>query len=177
MSSSSASPDAKSHQRLSLYFPTVAGVVFRSEIAVLVATQTLFLLLNPLTYALMFIAMAAPATRSRVFALAIPCAAFAAIYSLLLHKEWHFVAYVVPPLIAVTSVGAAWLWVRRAKSAAYRLLSLAALGSVLASLLARSALLAVSSLSYPGGEAAARLCEIAANDKDTVRVYADNLVC
>lgn len=252
ISSHSASSGAKGYQAVSLYFLTISGVIFRSEIAVLVATQTLFLLftrqasltetiipagatglimgllisvpidsffwqqyplwpelsgfyyntvlgkssdwgvspwhfyftsalprllLNPLTYALVLVAVVSPATRSRALAILAPCLSFVAIYSILPHKEWRFIIYVVPPLTAVASVGASWLWIRRSKNGLYRLLSLALLGSVLVSLFASTSLLAVSRMNYPGGAAVMRLREIAAHDKGTVRVYADNLVC
>ena len=252
LASHSASSDAKVHQRLSLYFLTIAGVVFRSEIAVLVAAETLFLLLarqaslletiipagtaglimgllisvpidsffwqeypmwselsgfyyntvlgkssdwgvspwhfyfssalprlllNPFTYALMFAAVASPATRARALAVLAPCLGFVAAYSLLPHKEWRFIVYAVPPLTAVAGVGASWVWARRAKTALYRVLSLALVGSALASLAASAALLAVSRLNYPGGAAVVRLREIAAAEPASVRVFADNLVC
>jgi alpha-1,6-mannosyltransferase len=252
MSAPSGPASGRSYQRLSLYFLTVAGVVFRSEIAVLVATQTLFLLatrqaslpdtiipagaaglvmglllsvlvdsffwqqyplwpelsgfyyntilgkssdwgvspwhfyftsalprllLNPITYALIFIAVTSPATRGRTMAILVPCLTFVGIYSILPHKEWRFIIYVVPPLTAVASVGASWLWIRRTKSALYQLLSLLLVSSVIMSLFASTGLLAVSRLNYPGGEAVSRLREIAANDTGTIRVYADNLVC
>lgn len=242
----------KGYQRLSLYFLTIAGVIFRSEIAVLVATQTLFLLitgqaslvetvipagaaglimgllisvpidsffwqqypvwpeltgfyyntilgkssdwgvspwhfyftsalprllLNPLTYGLIFVAITSPATRGRALTIILPCLAFVAIYSILPHKEWRFIIYIVPPLTAVASVGASWLWIRRDKSMLYRLLTLAVVGSAIMSFLASISLLAVSSLNYPGGEAVMRLRDIAANETRTVRVYGDNLVC
>ncbi len=237
---------------MSLYLLTLAGVIFRAEIAVLVATQTLFLLitrqasltetiipagatgfivglllsvsidsffwqrfplwpeltgfyynsilgkssdwgvspwhfyftsslprllLNPLTCGLILVAVSAPATRTRAVAILIPTLSFVALYSLLPHKEWRFIVYVVPPLTAVSSLGASWLWTRRTKNIVYATLSLILLVSVLASLTASSAILAVSSLNYPGGEAVIRLREIAVNDTGTVRVYADNMVC
>ena len=252
MSSHYSTSVAKTHQRISLYLLTLAGVIFRSEIAVLVATHTLFLLitrhasltetiipagatgfilglllsvsidsffwqqfplwpeltgfyyntilgkssdwgvspwhfyftsslprllLNPLTCGLILVAVSAPATRPRALAILIPTLSFVALYSLLPHKEWRFIVYVVPPLTAVSSLGASWLWTRRRKSIVYAALSLVLLVSVLASLAASSALLAVSSLNYPGGEAVIRLREVAVNETGTVRVYADNMVC
>lgn len=252
MSSHGATSTAKAHQKVSLYLLTVAGVVFRSEIAVLVATQTLFLLitqqaslteivipagaigliiglllsvpidsffwqrfpiwaeltgfyyntilgkssdwgvspwhfyftssiprllLNPLTYGLILLAVFTPATRTRALTILIPTLSFVALYSFLPHKEWRFIIYVVPPLTAVSSIGASWLWTRRTKNIVYAALALALLASVLASFAASSALLAVSSLNYPGGEAVMRLREVAADETGTVRVYVDNLVC
>ena len=135
------------------------------------------LLLNPLTYGLILLAVSAPATRARALAILIPTLSFVALYSLLPHKEWRFIIYVVPPLTVVSSLGASWLWTRRTKSIIYATLTLVMLGSVLASFTASSALLAISSLNYPGGEAVMRLREVAANETGTIHVYADNLVC
>jgi len=137
------------------------------------------LLLNPLTYALALMAVASPATRGRALAIVLPCVAFVAAYSLLPHKEWRFIVYVVPPLTGVAGVGASWVWTRRAKTLLYRGLALALAASVLASLAASTALLAVSRLNYPGGEAVVRLRAVvaAAGEPATVRVFADNLVC
>lgn len=118
-----------------------------------------------------------PATRTRALTILIPTLSFVALYSFLPHKEWRFIVYVVPPLTAVSSLGASWVWTRRTKSIVYATLTLALLVSVVASLAASYALLAVSSLNYPGGEAVIRLREVAANEMGTVRVYADNLVC
>ena len=83
-----------------------------------------------------------------------PAAAFVAAYSALVaHKEWRFVAYIVPPLTLASARGAAWLWDRREKSA---LPALAVAASVPASALLAAAMLAVSALNYPGGAAVTR---------------------
>jgi alpha-1,6-mannosyltransferase len=135
------------------------------------------LLLNPLTCGLILLAVSTPATRTRALTILIPTLSFVVLYSLLPHKEWRFIVYVVPPLTAVSSLGASWVWTRRTKSIVYATLTFALLVSVLASLAASSTLLAISSLNYPGGEAVMRLREVAANETGTVYVYADNLVC
>lgn len=243
------------HQRLCLYLLTLAGVIFRSELAILVGTITLIfllvyrsplpraiilpgiaglaigllltipvdtffwrtypkplwpeleafwyntiqgkssdwgtspwhyyflnalpkLLLNPLTSLLLIpVAVINPATRKASTRLLLPLLSFVALYSLLPHKEWRFIIYVIPGLTAVAAAGAAWIWDRRAKSTTYRLLSLALVGSVLASFTASFALLAVSSTNYPGGEAMIRLHSIMANETGVVRIHADNLAC
>ncbi|KAJ9646607.1 alpha-1,6- mannosyltransferase [Coniosporium apollinis] len=243
------------HQRLCLYLLTLAGVIFRSELAILVGTVTLTLLLlhrsplpqatilpgiaglaiglllsvpvdsffwrtypkplwpeleafwyntvqgkssewgtspwhyyflnaipklllNPLAYMLLIpVAVVNPATRKPSAHLLLPLLAFVALYSLLPHKEWRFIIYVVPGLTAAAAAGAAWIWNRRAKNFTYRLLSLVLVGSVLASFAASFALLAISSTNYPGGEAMIRLQSIMANDTGVVRIHADNLAC
>jgi alpha-1,6-mannosyltransferase len=243
------------HLRLALYLLTISGVVFRSELALLVGTTTLYLLLttrlsivrvilpaglgglligllctipldsffwqtlpsplwpewiafyyntiqghsadwgvspwhfyfinalprlllNPLTYSLCIpVALLNAATRRASLTLLAPLLSFTALYSLLPHKEWRFIIYVVPGLTAVAGSGAAWIWTRRSKSFIYAFLSLALVLSVLASFLASSALLAVSSLNYPGGAAMGALHTSVPSHTQGVRVYADNLAC
>jgi alpha-1,6-mannosyltransferase len=110
------------------------------------------LLLNPLTYLLCIpIALLSPATRTRSLDLLIPSLAFVTIYSLLPHKEWRFIIYIVPALTGIAAAGSSYLWTRRGKSLVYTLLSLALVAGVLASFLASSFLLAISALNYPGG--------------------------
>ena len=243
----------KRHCRLALYLFTIAGVVFRSEIAILLATQTLYLLsrrrasltsdiipagltgaaigilltvpidsffwqrlllwpelsgfyyntilgksadwgtspwhfyfltaiprllLNPLSWTLCIpLALLTPVTRQRSMNMLLPALAFVGLYSLLPHKEWRFILYIVPSLTAVAGAGAAHIWTRRAKSPLHRLLSLALAASVLASFVASTALLRVSSLNYPGGEALGRLHALAHGEKSVVRVHLDNLAC
>jgi alpha-1,6-mannosyltransferase len=104
--------------------------------------------------------------------------AFVAIYSLLPHKEWRFIVYVVPTLTAVAAAGASWIWTRRAKSLIYATLSLALVGSVFLSFTASTALLAISSLNYPGGEALNILHnQIRHPEGRHLYVYFDNLAC
>jgi alpha-1,6-mannosyltransferase len=237
---------------LSLFLLTVAGVVFRSEIAVLVFTQTLFSLLThkvslletitpagigglavgltltvpvdsffwqqfPLwpewtsfyyntiqgkssewgvspwhfyfasslprllmaTVAPLPLALALPSTRSRAFALLIPAISFVAIYSILPHKEWRFIIYIVPALTSISALGASWIWTRRSKNIFYRLLSLGLIACVLLNFAVSTTLLMISSLNYPGGNAALRLEELvrAQGHNGTVSVFADNLTC
>lgn len=135
------------------------------------------LLLNPLSWALCIPLSLAPANRQHSLALLTPALAFTAVYSLLPHKEWRFIVYTVPSLTAAAAVGAAHVWTRRAKSPLHRLLSLALAASVLASLAASTALLHVSSLNYPGGEALARLHARAHGEKEVLSVHLDNLAC
>ncbi|KAF2442291.1 glycosyltransferase family 22 protein [Karstenula rhodostoma CBS 690.94] len=255
-----ASFDGKSiarSYRLSLYLLTFAGVVFRSELAILVATVTLYLLatrsisivgviipaglagaviglittvsvdsflwqttplwpewtafyyntiqghsadwgvspwyfyfvnalprlmINPLTYLFCIPAALLPAaTRARSLDLLVPTLTFVGLFSFLPHKEWRFIIYIVPALTGVAAAGASWIWTRRGKTWLYAALSLALIGSVLVSFVASIALLAISSLNYPGGEAIHYLH----NNIDTAygvhwdhtNVYFDNLAC
>jgi alpha-1,6-mannosyltransferase len=246
-------PSISRSYRLCLYLLTFAGVVFRSELAILVGTLTLYLLLsrklslttvilpaglagatigllctvpvdsffwqsvpiwpewtgfyyntilghsadwgvspwhfyfanalprlmlNPLTYMVCIpISVLNAATRSRSLDLLVPLLGFVALYSCLPHKEWRFIVYIIPGLTAVAASGAAWIWTRRAKSVVYAVLSLALLTSVLLSFAASTALLAISSLNYPGGEALTVLNSHMALPGQHKHVYSDNLAC
>ncbi|KAF2186843.1 glycosyltransferase family 22 protein [Zopfia rhizophila CBS 207.26] len=112
------------------------------------------LLMNPMTFLVCIpIAVLNPATRRRSLDLLVPLLGFVGLYSFLPHKEWRFIIYVIPGLTATAAAGASWIWTRRAKSVIYATLSLALVGSVLISFVASTALLAISSLNYPGGVA------------------------
>lgn len=246
--------DVSRRYRLSLYLLTFAGIVFRSELAILVGTITVYLfltqqisitgviipaglggliiglicsvpldsyfwqsfplwpewtafyyntiqghsadwgvlpwhyyfanalprlLLNPATYLLCIpIAVLNVATRRRSLDLLVPLVSFVGLYSLLPHKEWRFIIYVIPGLTAVASSGASWIWTRRAKSAIYSILSLALVASVLLSFATSIALLGISSLNYPGGEALENLHNsISHPEKSRFDVHFDNLAC
>jgi len=241
------------HCRLCLYLLTIAGIVFRSELAILLGTITIYLLtrqrisiakavipagiigtaiglfstvsidsffwqtfplwpewmafyyntiqghsadwgtspwyfyflsalprllLNPLTYFVCIpFAIISPATRQQSQDVLAPLLGFVGLYSFLPHKEWRFILYVIPGLTAVAAAGASWIWVRRAKSLIYRILSIALVVSVLASFTASTALLAVSSLNYPGGAAITRLHQTAGDEQRVIRVHVGNLAC
>lgn len=246
--------DVNRRLRLCLYLLTIAGVVFRSELAILVGTITLYLLitqrtsivkviipagagglvigllctvpidsffwqsfplwpewiafyyntiqghsadwgvspwhfyfanalprllLNPATYLLCIpVAVLNAATRRRSLDLLIPLLFFVALYSLLPHKEWRFIIYIVPGLTAVASAGASWIWTRRSKSPVYALLSLLLAASVILSFTASSALLALSSLNYPGATALQHLHTAIPHPANPhLNVYFDNLAC
>lgn len=239
---------------MSLYLLTIAGIVFRSELAILVGTITLYLfvtqrvsitsviipaglggliigllctvpldsffwqssllwpewtafyyntiqghsadwgvspwyyyfanalprlLLNPVTYLLCIpVAVLNAATRRRSLDLLIPLLSFVGLYSFLPHKEWRFIVYIIPGLTGVAAAGASWIWTRRGKSIIYALLSLALVGSVLVSFVASTAVLGISSLNYPGGEALHILQnELGHSQKGHFDVHFDNLAC
>ena len=244
---------ARRRHSLSLTLLTVAGIIFRSELAVLVASQTIYLLLtrritfrsvipagivgvvigllvtvpidsffwqkyplwpewvgfyyntilgkssdwgtspwyyyfansipkllfNPLILTLLIpTALISPSSRQLSIDLLVPSLTFVSIYSILPHKEWRFITYIIPLLTAVGSTGASWIWTRRTKSAVYRALSLLLLGSAAATLIASALMLSISSLNYPGGEAITRLHRLTRNeDSAPLRIYADNLAC
>ncbi|KAF1836684.1 hypothetical protein BDW02DRAFT_637714 [Decorospora gaudefroyi] len=242
------------YYRLALYLLTIAGVVFRSELAILVGTITVYLfvtrkisitgiiipaglggliigllctvpldsffwqsfplwpewtgfyyntiqghsadwgvspwhyyfanaiprlLLNPVSYLVCIpVALFNAATRNKSLALLIPLLGFVALYSFLPHKEWRFVLYVIPGLTGVAASGASWIWTRKSKSVAYAILSLALAGSVVLSFVASTAILGISSLNYPGGEALYALHNgIKHPSGQHFNVYFDNLAC
>lgn len=136
------------------------------------------LLFNPLIYQLCIpFALSIPILRRPALDILIPNLAFVAFYSFQPHKEWRFIIYVVPPLLAVVSAGASWIWTRRAKNFVYQLLSLSLVASVLASFAASFAMLAVSRLNYPGADALNRLHALACNETGVVTVHMDTLSC
>ncbi|KAF2855429.1 glycosyltransferase family 22 protein [Plenodomus tracheiphilus IPT5] len=250
--------DVTKYQRLSLYLLTIAGVVFRSELALLVGTITTYLfvtqrisivsviipaglggliigllctipldsffwqsfplwpewtafyyntiqghsadwgvspwhyyflnaiprlMLNPATYLICIpVALLNVATRRRSLDLLIPLLSFVALYSFLPHKEWRFILYVIPGLTAVAAAGASWIWQRRSKSIIYAFLSLVLVVSTLLSFATSTALLGISSLNYPGGEALHYLHhnfqpKLNHTPNQPLAVHLDNLAC
>jgi alpha-1,6-mannosyltransferase len=137
------------------------------------------LLLNPVSWLLCIpLALVNRATRKTSLDIMIPLFAFVAIYSVLPHKEWRFIIYIIPGLTGVAAAGASWIWTRRSKTLLYRLLSLALVGSTLLSFAGSMSLLYISSLNYPGGEALTRLHEIVPEiQQGQLSVYMDNLAC
>lgn len=135
------------------------------------------LLLNPLALPLVALALALPGTRRQARDLVLPSLAYVAVYSLQPHKEARFVFYAVPPLTAAAALAANFVFSRRAKSPAYALGSLVLVLSVLASAAASAAMLVVSSLNYPGGDALAQLYALTAAASPPVTVHADVLTC
>ncbi|KAK6606366.1 Alg9-like mannosyltransferase [Botrytis cinerea] len=186
-----------SRPRVGILLFVFAGVVFRSEIALLLFTQLAYLLVLSrislktiipagIQSAILALAVSVPidsyfwqkplwpelagfyfnaiqgkssewATKHTSKDLIVPSLLFVAIYSLQPHKESRFIIYVVPPLTAAASLSASYIWTRRSKSWLYTFGSLALLGSVALSFVASSAILMISSLNYPGGDALSQL--------------------
>ncbi|KAI1465688.1 glycosyltransferase family 22 protein [Daldinia caldariorum] len=120
-------------------------------------------------------------TRKQAQSLVVPSLLFVAIYSLQPHKEARFIFYVAPSLTAAAALGADYIFMRRNKSVAFLLTSLAIVGSVLVSFGLSTAMLVISSLNYPGGEALSELRNIvtssSSSDLQTVMVHTDVLSC
>ncbi|KAI1106671.1 glycosyltransferase family 22 protein [Jackrogersella minutella] len=138
-------------------------------------------LMNPLsTVALIPYALWNDGTRKQAQPLVIPSLLFVAIYSLQPHKEARFIFYVAPPLTAAAALAANYIFTRRNKSLVFLLASVAIVGSVFVSFSLSTAVLVVSSLNYPGGEALWELRNIvtsSSSDLQTVTVHTDVLSC
>ncbi|KAI1361258.1 Alg9-like mannosyltransferase family-domain-containing protein [Xylaria arbuscula] len=141
------------------------------------------ILMNPLTSSVLIpFALRTPGTAKQASALVLPSLLFVVIYSLQPHKEARFIFYVAPPLTAAAALGADYIFSRRTKSPLFAAGSLAVAGSVLLSFAVSSAMLIISSLNYPGGEALAALKELVSSsselsDIQTAAVHTDVLSC
>ena len=136
------------------------------------------LVFNPLAFYLCIpIALSIGPLRKPARDIVLPNLFFVFLYSFQPHKEWRFIVYVVPPLLAAAAAGAAWIWTRRSKLLVYRFLSLCLIASTLGSFGASFAMLAISRLNYPGAEALNRLHTIADGSKRTIDVHMDTLTC
>jgi alpha-1,6-mannosyltransferase len=132
------------------------------------------LLLNPAIFIYILVGTNLAPSRG----ILIPQIIFMAVYSFLPHKEWRFIIYSIPAFTAVAAAGAGWIWNRRSKSLLYKALSTALVVSTAGSYLISFAILYISSLNYPGGEALALLHHVVPNaDNNHVRVHLDNLAC
>ncbi|EWC45530.1 hypothetical protein DRE_05388 [Drechslerella stenobrocha 248] len=135
------------------------------------------LLLNPLaTVVLLPLGVYAGGWQRTVQRLVGPSLGFVAAYSLLPHKEWRFIVYIVPALTLVAGVGADYLFARRRSSVAYAAASLALVTTVGVSFAAAGMMTYVSSLNYPGGYALAALEEVAAG-REVAKVHMDVFTC
>ncbi|ROT35285.1 hypothetical protein SODALDRAFT_300643 [Sodiomyces alkalinus F11] len=127
------------------------------------------LLLNPLVPTLLIpFAATHPATAPTTRALLLPGLLFVSIYSLQPHKEARFIFYVVPSFTAAAAQGANLIFARRTKGLfPHGLLAAIVPLSILATFAAASAILLISALNYPGGEALAHLHAIVDSSSPT----------
>lgn len=139
------------------------------------------LLLNPLCFPLIGLALYQPGTSRRVQDLLIPSIVFIAVYSIQPHKETRFIFYTVPSLTAAAAVGASFISSRQSKSLLYGLATAVLALSVLAAFAASTVMLLLSSLNYPGGDALSQLYAITSNATSPpppqLFVHADVLTC
>ena len=136
------------------------------------------LMMNPLCL-LVCVPLALVSRKSRSFSLNLlfPLLAFVAVYSLLPHKEWRFIVYVIPGLTAIASAGASWIWMQRRRSLLYGLAATILALSVMFSAIASLCLLGISSFNYPGGDALVRLQEMLMHEAPPLEIRLDNLSC
>lgn len=140
------------------------------------------ILTNPLsTSVLIPYALWNTGTKSQAQQLVVPSLLFVAIYSLQPHKEARFIFYIAPPLTAAAALGANYIFTRRTKSVLFLSASVVILGSVLVSFAISTAMLVISSLNYPGGEALLELRNLVSSpsslDLQTVTIHTDVLSC
>ncbi|KAF4340951.1 ECM39-like protein [Fusarium beomiforme] len=136
------------------------------------------LLLNPFVPLLAAFALIQTGTSRAAQALLIPSLLFVAIYSAQPHKEARFIFYVVPSLTAAAALGANFVSSRASKSILYSGVSAIIALSVLVSFAGSTAMLLLSSLNYPGGDALRQLSYITHDDPTPViDVHADVLTC
>jgi len=147
-------------------------------------TSALPRLLNGYPFLLLLpISLRNPALAPAAKRLAISSLLFVAAYSVQPHKEARFILYVVPPLTAAAALSAAYIFNRRGKGPLPWLMATALILAVLASFASSTAMLLISSLNYPGGEALAHLRSIVQADaagssfSAVVPVHADVLSC
>lgn len=144
------------------------------------------LLLNPLAIPLIVFALVNQGTTNQARQLAIPSLAFTAIYSIQPHKEARFIFYALPPLTAAAALGANYITTRYSRTIIYRLATYALVLSVPFTFAASAAMLVISSLNYPGGDALAQLqnhlykeavADVAGEDPIPASIHADVLTC
>jgi alpha-1,6-mannosyltransferase len=137
------------------------------------------LLLNPLTYFIGIpLSLFYPSTRPSAVLLLVPSIAYVNLYSLVSHKEWRFIVYIVPPLTAAAALGSSYLWIRRRRSIIYRVLSLLILlSTALTFLVSTFILLPASSANYPGAHALQALHGHAPSSPAVISVHVGNLAC
>ncbi|KAL7799132.1 glycosyltransferase family 22 protein [Trichoderma ceciliae] len=138
------------------------------------------LLLNPLCFPLIGLALFQPGISRRVQHLIIPSLVFITIYSIQPHKETRFIFYTVPPLTAAAAAGAGFISSRRSKSLLYSFATVVLALSVLAASASSTLMLLLSSLNYPGGDALSQLYTITSNitpPPSQLLIHADVLTC
>ncbi|KAJ6264625.1 hypothetical protein Dda_0774 [Drechslerella dactyloides] len=134
------------------------------------------LLLNPLAIPLIAVGVVVGGWQRTVQRVIGPTLGFVAVYSLLPHKEWRFIVYVVPSLTLVTAVGADYIFTRRRGSLLYLYVRAILVECILVSFVASFAFSYVSSLNYPGGAALLALEQVV-GDREFMTVHMDVYTC
>ncbi|PSR76658.1 hypothetical protein PHLCEN_2v8255 [Hermanssonia centrifuga] len=111
---------------------------------------------------------------ARVRALLWPAIVFVILLSVLPHKEWRFIVYVVPLFNVAAARGATWLVSMRKSNIIGRLCFLFVAGLLVANCVATYFFTVTSMANYPGGEALSRFNELYAS-RQNVHVHISNL--
>ncbi|KAK2600229.1 Dol-P-Man:Man(7)GlcNAc(2)-PP-Dol alpha-1,6-mannosyltransferase [Conoideocrella luteorostrata] len=137
------------------------------------------LLLNPLALPLIAYSLFHPSLTRQTRPILIPSLFYIAIYSIQPHKETRFIFYTIPTLTLAAALSANFIFQRISKPATlYKLCSLAIILSVVATLGASTAMLLLSSLNYPGGDALTQLYRHVGNHTVApITAHADVLTC
>lgn len=137
------------------------------------------LILNPIAFALNVFANFYAPLEIQYRQINLAAWSYVGMYSLLAHKEARFIIYAVPPMTGAAALAANWIWTRRSKAIYYKAASTLALLSIPISFLGATAMLLISSLNYPGGQALYALHQHLAETNATglVRVHMDVLAC
>lgn len=121
------------------------------------------LLLNPLLFLLIPFGLTT-ALAPEILDLLFPCVTYAAMYSILPHKETRFLFPTLPPITTAIAVSAAQLSQRHRKGIVYRAATYLLLASTAITLLFSTAiLLPLSAQTYPGASAILSLHQTASN--------------
>ncbi|KAK6349924.1 dolichyl-P-Man:Man(7)GlcNAc(2)-PP-dolichol alpha-1,6-mannosyltransferase [Orbilia brochopaga] len=134
------------------------------------------LLLNPLAVVLIPIGVVAGGWQRTVQRIVGPALGFVAIYSLLPHKEWRFIIYIIPGLTLVAGIGADYIFTRRRSSILYAAANLALVATVAFTFIEAFGMSYVSSLNYPGGAALLALEDVV-GEREYVTVHMDVETC
>ncbi|CAG8476707.1 7760_t:CDS:2, partial [Paraglomus occultum] len=90
-----------------------------------------------------------------------PIIIFVAGFSLLGHKEWRFIVYVVPVFNLCAAIG--WSWIEQKASKLYRIVRYIIIVALIMSFISSTGILIISSYNYPGGAALLKLHNIEKN--------------
>ncbi|ORZ13290.1 Alg9-like mannosyltransferase family-domain-containing protein [Absidia repens] len=111
---------------------------------------------------------------SRTRQLLLPMISYIVVFSLLPHKEWRFIMYVIPVFTAAAANTVSKTWIKatghRQSNTVKAILIMGISGGVFFSLFLTTLLLKISQLNYPGGEALSTLHKLQRNDNGNTAI-------
>jgi alpha-1,6-mannosyltransferase len=117
----------------------------------------------------------------KIWRLVLPTVAFVALYSILPHKELRFIIYAFPVFNVCSTISLLGLWNRAKRSSFFRLVFLASIAILLASIFASIGIGYISSMNYPGAMAINALHKSVdksqATTTDKISVHLDVAAC